>query len=312
MKRLFKSIITIASLVILTTSPAMALNTVSPNGITVSPAIENLIVAPDQNSVSFTSEVTNNTTQPVNIMLNVNDFASLGQNGGISFYGSNYSSKANPHGLAYWLHPNIYQFGLNPGKSQSVIATIGSLNLMARGGHYGALIYDIGAITATGTRSQIDNNPVVSTLIFLSTAGQGTQTLHLSQPLTSSLYIHPPQSIQFVLANIGNTQTTPRGYITEDKGSKEISRGIINSGSGLVLPGSARLFSVNLKTETSDFWGGSYRLIIHYRPDSATFYFNYYKTFYVIGPAWFWLLGIVMILIGVILYRRKSRHIYKL
>jgi hypothetical protein len=282
----------------------MALNTVSPSGITVSPAIENLTVVPNQDSASFSSEVTNNTSQPVNIMLSTNDFTSLGQNGGISFYTGNYNSKANPHGLAYWLSSNIGQFGLNPGKSHSVITTINNIDLMARGGHYGALIYNIGAINSTGGGNQINNNPVVSTLIFLSTSGQGTQTLHLSQPLVSTLYVHPPQSIQFVLTDVGNTQTTPRGYITEVDGNKEISRGIINTGSGLVLPGSARLFSVDLRSEASDFWGGIYRLTIFYRPDNANQYLSYSKNFYVIGPVWFWLLGIlVVILISIFLYR---------
>jgi len=304
MKRVFWTILATANLVMLSASPAMALSTVSPSGITVSPAIENLTVAPNQDSVSFTSEVTNNTSQSVNIMVSTNDFTSLGQNGGISFYTGNYSSKANPHGLAYWLQTNIDQFGLNPGKSQSVITTINNINLMARGGHYGALIYNIGTVNPTGGGNQINNNPVVSTLIFLSTSGQGTQTLHLSQPLVSTLYVNPPQSIQFVLTDVGNTQTTPRGYITEDSGNREISRGIINTGSGLVLPGSARFFSVDLRSEASDFWGGIYRLTIFYRPDNANQYLTYSKNFYVIGPVCFWVLGLlIVILISIMLYR---------
>ena len=295
MKRMYWILAVVTYLLVSLNIPAQALTTVSPKGITVSPAIEQLSVQPHQNSVSFTSEITNNTAQSVNIMLSTNDFTALGQNGGISFYGSDYSSKANPHGLAYWLQPNINQFLLNPGKNQNVVTTINNINLMAQSGHYGALVYNVGKISLTNSHYQIDNNPVVSTLIFLSTAGEGTQTLHLSQPLISSLYLHPPESVQFVLTNVGNTQTTPRGYITEDQGKNELARGIINTGSGLVLPGSARLFSANLSTEASSFWGGTYRLTIFYRPDNASKYQTYVKNFFVIGPVWFWLLGLLIL-----------------
>ncbi len=293
MRRICWIFIAVTYLVVSANIPVLALTTVHPKGITVSPAIEQLSLEPGQNSVSFTSEISNNTSQSVNIMLSTNDFTALGQNGGISLYGTNYNSEANPHGLASYLQPNINQFLLNPGKNQSVVTTVKNINMMAKGGHYGALIYNVGAISLTGNHYQINNNPVVSTLIFLSTAGEGTQTIRLSQPLISSLYVHPPQSIQFVLTNVGNTQTTPRGYITENQDKSELARGIINIGSGLVLPGSARLFSVNLRSETSSFWGGNYLLTIYYRPDNATKYLTFTKNFYVIGPVWFWLIGLI-------------------
>ena len=109
------------------------------NGITVSPAIEQLTLNPNQNTASFNEQVTNNTTNPVVLKIGAEDFTYLNQYGGLDFYNS--SVDTNSHGLLDFLSIGFNQVALGPMQSQTIPISILNANKLAVGGHYAALLF---------------------------------------------------------------------------------------------------------------------------------------------------------------------------
>jgi hypothetical protein len=291
-------------------SPAMAASeTITTSGIELNPAIEQLGVKAGQNSTSFPIEVRNSTLKPTVIYVSTNDFTALNQTGEVRFYGNGYDPTLNPHGLASNIKPSINQFSLSPNQSRTIGVLVNDINGLAPGGHYGAVTFFVGYPPhSKNGRAQVSNNQVLSSLVFLTTAGNGTQSLQLSRPLLSSFYFSMPSSLSLVLANNGNTQTTPRGYVTiqNHNGKTELARGIINSESGLVLPASTRLFGVNLSSEKHSWFGGNYKFVIAYRPDNAAHFQYYQKSFYLVGATGIWIILVIIVLFIVFLVRRAK------
>lgn len=248
-------------------------------GITVSPAIEQISLSQNQSSATYATQITNNTTAQVVISISAEDFTALNQTGSISFYNSNQLSSNNPHGLLNYLSIAYPEVALQPGQSQTVPVTILNANKLAAGGHYAALLFKVSHL-ASAKGNRITINQVVSSLVFLSTYGQGTQSVTLTTPVTGSLLTTLPQVINAVFVNTGNTQTAPRGYLQIlDSSSRIVSQGQINTDSSLILPQSKRLFGLNLIQTKRHLWPGVYLLKIYYRHDGQTTYSVYEQKF---------------------------------
>jgi hypothetical protein len=269
-------------------SPAFAASrTITTSGIELNPAIEQLSVNAGQTTASFPIELHNSTSKSTIIYVSKNDFTALNQTGQVSFYGNNYDPNLNPHGLASNLIPSVTQFSLNANQSLKVNVTVDNINGLAPGGHYGAVTFFVGYPPhSKNSRAEVSNNQVLTSIVFLTTAGKGTQALKLNQPLLSSFYFSMPSSMSLVIANSGN----------------------LNEQSGLVLPASARLFDVNLRSEKHSWFGGTYKFVVAYRPDNATQFQYYQKSFYVVGAAIIWMILLLIILIAVILIWLSKRR----
>jgi hypothetical protein len=249
------------------------------NGITVSPAIEQLTLEPNQNSTTFQTQVTNNTASPVVLQVSAEDFTALNQNGGLSFFNGGAIDTNNPHGLLDFLSIGLSEIALGPRQSQTVPITILNANQLAVGGHYAALMFKVEG-TSNGKGNKIIINQAVSSLIFLSTYGQGSQTTVLTTPITGRLLTSFPQTINMVFSNTGNTQTTPRGYVQIlDSSSHVVSQGQLNINSNLILPTSSRLFALNLTQLKKHLWPGIYRLKVYYQHDGQATYSVYQQKF---------------------------------
>lgn len=272
------------------------------NGITVSPAIEQLTLNPNQNTASFNEQVTNNTTNPVVLKIGAEDFTYLNQYGGLDFYNS--SVDTNSHGLLDFLSIGFNQVALGPMQSQTIPISILNANKLAVGGHYAALLFKIqGLPIAHG--NQVVINQEVSSLVFISTYGQGTQTTNLATPLVGSIVTSLPQTINAVFTNNGNTQTTPDGYAQIlDSASHVISQGQINTGSGLILPGSKRLFTFNLTQSTGHVWPGIYRLRVYYQHSGQTQYIVYQQKFLFVNKTI--IFAVIVVIIALVLLATRA------
>lgn len=288
MKRAALSLVVFIVTIGIVVSRVTAAPTNNLSGIMVSPALEELTVPAGQDSADFTVQVTNHTAKPVTLYLATNDFTTLGTSGQITFYTQHYNPATNPHGLASAMTPGLTTLSLNPTETRSVPISINGVNSLAVGGHYGAVVYFVNYPSAPSRLlTPVSNHQVLSTLVFLRTAGQGSQNLQLSSSLLSSLYWwRPPSSTQFLLSNSGNTQTTPRGYAELAQGNRTIVRGLLNVDSGLILPSSQELTSVELTAPPLSWFGGSYMLSVFYRPDSASAFAKYQQHFFVVGLIW--------------------------
>lgn len=280
------------------------------NGLTVSPAIEQLALTKGQTDASFTSRITNNTKAQLIIDVATNDFTSLNNTGGISFFTSALSN--SPHGLANWMRPAFHQLALAPGATQSVLIDIPNVQSLAPGGHYGAVIYKVVSSGSVALGNKVSVNQEVSSLVFLTTSSGGTQAIQFNGLSLGALASAMPQSVNMVFTNTGNTQTSPQGLITvTGPGHKEVARGAINVNSGLILPGTSRLYSVALTSEHKLVYPGIYHLRVVYSVPGAATTMSYTKSFLFVNQALLVVIGLVILAFIVIAYRRSSKSVPK-
>lgn len=247
--------------------PAMQAHAAAPprgitySGLTVSPAIEEVHLSAGQTTVAFATDVSNKTATPMTVEVSLLDFTALNTNGGVSFLQST-GGNANPHGLAQWLAPSQPRFTLAAGATQKEILNIPNTTRLAPGGHYGAVIYR--AVPAAGGASNgFTANEEVSQLLFLTTYQGGIAAVSLHKPDVPGFTTHLPDNINLVFTNTGNEQTAPRGIVSLSDGrGRMVARSIINTASGLILPGTDRLYQVALQPPKNMFMPGVYHLKI--------------------------------------------------
>ncbi len=269
-----------------------------PSGLAVSPAIEQITLQKNQDSTEFNAQVTNNTGSPASVTISTSDFTSTGEIGQLSFVPG---GRAAHHGLSDWIHVSPAQLSLSPGQSRTVPVTISNANALAPGGHYAALIYKVTSEPNSGGNT-VTIGQAVSTLIFLTTYSQGTTGLRLEPVPLPNITTTLPSTINIVLANTGNTQSVPRGYVqVTNKKGEVLTQAIINANSGMILPGGKRLFTIALKDISSPPLVTHYTVKIFYRHDGQSSYQQYAKRITVIDVRLAVVCGIILMLIAAML-----------
>lgn len=239
----------------------------SSSGLSVSPAISKQNLNPNQNQIILNQTIINISGQPLLINVRSQDFGSIGNAGTINFYSpTKYKPSSNPHGLQNSIGLSSKQFALQPDSKFNEQVTISNTLSLAPGGHYGAVVYTPDPISTPNSPTKIGLTPSVASLIFITTAGGGTQHLSISNILQSDISVSLPRILSFIVANSGNTQSTPIGYVKLiGPGNKLIAQNDINNTSSLVLPSSSILMNVNLSTHGSfSTKSGIYKLQIVY------------------------------------------------
>ena len=269
----------------------------NPAGLTVSPAIEQINLNKGQTSTSFNNQLVNNTKSSLIVYVSTTDFTALNQNGGVLFY-NNAQASSSLHGLAKSIKPTATKLVLPAGASQTVPINIPNTAKLAPGGHYGAVIYRATPSGSASKGNRVSTVQEVSSLVFLTTYNSGTQSVRLDPVPWGSYILKLPTTLNLVFTNNGNTQTAARGVVTiTDSSSHEVARGIVNVGSGLVLPGTSRLYTINLRSEKAVLYPGIYKLHISYSADGASTTSTYTKKFLIINEQ----IAITAIILGLAL-----------
>jgi hypothetical protein len=237
-------------------------------GITVSPAIKQINLESGQSTSTYNILITNNTSSTVTLYISAQNFTALNQTGGVGLLGPSAPSEA--HGLSEWLKINDPILTLAPKASQSVPITIYNAQDIAPGGHYAALLVAVEPPSSRSFGNQFSAHQVVSSLVFLTTAGHISYSVKLEPLQLPSITFNLPTSVNIVLDNTGNTQTAPRGLITLSGPRGEIARGIINIGSGLILPNTSRIYTVKLLGEHKIVLPGIYTFHISYQANTIS------------------------------------------
>ena len=278
------------------------------NGITISPAITNINLMQAQTTASFPIEVTNNTRASAHITISAEDFTALNQNGDISYLKE---GSKTPHGLASALSSSPTQLVLEPGEQEHLTITIANTDQLAPGGHYGAVVFKL--TDAPSISGNVSVNQTVTSLVFLSTYGQGIQKLSVTNPKIAAVWVEIPNTVNLVLANVGNTQTVPRGIVEiSDRSGKVIAHGLININSGLILPGSSRLFSTGLTPSGAPLWPGTYRMKVSYRVDGDSAYKQYEQDFFFIDIRVITGTIVLAMVVALLFIKRFARHLSNL
>jgi hypothetical protein len=273
------------------------------NGITISPAINQITVSPGQSSYSTDIDVTDNTSSQVVIAVSAEDFQATNYSNSINFIPpGSVTVGGDQHGLAQSIVPGITQLALAPGQTEAVPITIENINNLQPGGHYAAIIFKTLSVGGGSQVNSVGINQIISSLIFLSTSGEGTQSVQLSNPDIGSFYLNMPKSLNLVFTNTGNTQTTPRGTVTITKGKQEVAKGIIAVNSALLLPGNSGIYSVSMIKEVSHFSSGNYSIKIDYNAGEQKSSSLYNKQYLYLNYQYILVVAAIFIVILMILY----------
>jgi len=284
------------------------------NGLKVSPAIINLQASKGQDTLVFDAEVTNVTNTSLAVNITTKDFGALNANGSIGFYGSNYKSSNNSHSLASAISLPSSEYLISAHQTQNISINIDNINKLSPGGHYSALIFTPFVAINGVKKNQIGLQPSVASLVFLTTASGGTQSLKLSDLNLTSFGFSLPQNAYILLTNVGNTQIVPRGTIKfTSPTSKLIAQSVINSDSGMILPNTSRLYTETINTSNNLLkLPGIYHFQLKYRIDGSSNYQVANATFFYLNPLVFVVLIFAIFIIKYLVnWRRKRKQFPK-
>lgn len=296
MHKLLLILVALISATLISQADVNAQKKVTYKGITLSPAIQNIELSPDQARKSFKIIVENNQQNAVSLSVDTLDFKSLNESGGVAFIGSNAADLQHKYGLAKWLIAPEEKINLLPKTSKEIEITIDNRQDLSPGGHYAAVLFKNTASGAGGDNN-VSFDQVVATLVFLKKTGGEIYALQLKDLEMGSSWLKLPTSVPLFIKNTGNTQTSPRGIVTViGPGGHSYRKGIINADSGLVLPESTRFFRTPLKSLGYGWMPGYYKAIVSYRADDQeNTTTQEYKFLYVNLP-----LLLVVVLLGVL------------
>jgi len=265
------------------TQPANAAAPTPSNAIRVSPALSNIQLSAGETSTTVIATVTNLTNEPLSIAIAARDFgASPISASSISLYGKGYNPATNPHGLQTVVSLADPQVALAPHETRKLPITLEHVDKLAAGGHYGAVLFSPSPATAVGAHTKVTIHSAVASLIFLKTASGGTQTLQLAPFSVSPIRFSLPATNYIAFKNTGNTQSAPQGQLTlYGPNGSIVSTTVLNPGSGLVLPGTSRLFTITLPAINQLLARpGVYRLELQYRDSSQSTFSVVNKRFF--------------------------------
>lgn len=289
-------------------------SSVSTDTLKVEPSIVQISLTSGQQTASYTVKLTNLTNNPLFIKYSSRDFGALNQTGNVSFYGKGYSPATNPHGLQQSISFSNNGVVIPPDSSQQITVNIINANKLAAGGHFGAALFSPSSIASANSNSNVSLQSSVASLIFLTTASGGTQSIQLLPLKVGDVRFSMPSINYLVFQNNGNTQTSPYGQITlfNPKG-QILATKEINTGSGLILPGDSRLFQLDFHNiSLSKFTlPGIYKLKIEYKDSGSSQFSTVTKSFLYLNW-WVIIPGLVILVLILILLVLVTRIFLKL
>lgn len=275
-------------------------------GITISPALQEIIIESEKPRTSFDLSLTNNSSNAYELALSVVDFGSLDESGGVLFVGQAEKTLNYRFGLTPWVSLERDRLVIEPGATEKVPVSILNRESMTPGGHYGAVLVTPTEVGGDGDKVQI--NQVASSLIFAKKVGGELYSLSLrGYDVPTNLFSTPTQA-ELRFQNSGNVHVIPRGTVAiYDPAGREVKRGIINEQSAIVLPDSSRQLNVQLSTVLRSWLPGRYKVVIEYRYDgqqatqTKTLHFFYLNVLHAL------LVGLVLASAVTLLVSRKLR-----
>ena len=240
----------------------------SPNGLTVSPAFQEIVL--DQKDIQKDFFVSLSNTSQGTVLLRVAkyDFGTLDESGGVAFLGAS-NDLEKKYALASWMYPEKDILTLGPGETQKILVTVENSDTLGPGGHYGALTFSVedASPSALG-REGVSVNQLFSTLVFVKKIGGEKYHLELKNLDYQSSPFRFQKRVQLHFLNGGNVHLVPRGTaVVLDPFERMIGKGIINEQSALILPESSRVYSFSLENIARSFVPGWYTMEISYRYD---------------------------------------------
>jgi len=277
MKNKYKLVCTLFAIlsVVFFSKNAIAEDTRKSAGFSMNPFFQEITLNKDQDRAGFVLEISNNTSSPAVFNLSVIDFGAMDESGGVAFLGSS-EDLMNKYSLASWVSLQKDAIVLNPGETQSVDIFIENKESLSPGGHYAAILAKLENESADSAENKLEIalQPSFASLIFARKVGGEIQSLALKDVERDNTMISLAEKIQLRFQNTGNVHIAPRGTVKIiDPLGREISNGVINNESALILPETFRIYNVLLKKTALAIIPGKYRISIAYRYDGNDDFF---------------------------------------
>ena len=292
---------------------AAAASTPAGQGLTISPAILQLTLGATEPQNSYDLTLTNHTSAVQNLNLSLIDFGTLDETGGLFLIGQP-NDFERKYGLAAWMSVSQPVVTIEPGATVVEKVTITNESSLTSGGHYGAVLIKTDTDQPAGDQARVDFKPIVTELLFLNKTGGDIFSLKLLNIQKPGGLTGLPSSVKLRFQATGNVHVVPRGLVTIlDPAGREVSRGIINEDSDIVLPGAIRQVQVAMHAERTVVVPGRYTIVVNYRYDGQDGDTRVEQSFYFInGPllvSWLIILALAAVLsvVGV----RKTRELHR-
>jgi hypothetical protein len=285
----------------------------TPLAAKISPAVQSLQLETNQKSTQYATTVTNTSANPISVTLRAKDFTAADSKGTLALL----DKQDAVYGLSSHIRFDQPAATILPGNSQKMTVTINDISGLAAGGHYAAILFEIvGGSTltdptkesATLKDSTVSFNQTIASPLFVSTNGQGSYGLNVEPSRVSIAWFKLPKTYDLIFSNVGNVQVAPRGYISiNDSSNKQRAKGVINTDSGLVLPGTNRVLTAPIIPISAAHLPGIYTMRTAYRYDGRTTFQYQNERLVYISPDCAWAAATIAILgFGFVMWRNKK------
>lgn len=229
------------------------------SGITVSPAIVNLSIAPEETQATTSFNITNGYSQATQIVIRL-----LAAQNNEQFFNAN-SLSAKQLASAISIQPAT--FDLSPKQAQKVNVTVLRPDLLRPGGNYATLLIR----RVNSPSDNIGLNSEIMLNVFIDKEAGARRDLSLIDVHYQQWLLGSPDSVVINLKNNGNVKLVPRGIVLiADQSAKNVyQKGTINDTSIPVFPGRELSLEVDLKKLLTIWLPKQLNLSVQYRFDGS-------------------------------------------
>lgn len=237
------------------------------SGLALEPVFQNISFSADSTQTDFLVTLTNTTTEALTLRPSVVDFGSLDESGGVAFLGT-VDNLERKYSLASWMRPEKDVIFLDPGEKEELRVFIENRDSLSPGGHYGAVLFQIGADSLSSDENVVSVSQSISMLVFAQKKGGERYDLEFKGAERSKNPLFVPMRVRLRFQNGGNTHVVPRGRVTlSDPLGRVVKKGVINPESSLILPETQRIYATEMQSLAWVFFPGFYTMIIAHRYD---------------------------------------------
>ena len=221
-------------------------------GITISPPLNEITLKPGD-VTEQKIQITNPTTNVIELYPSVMNFQSSGDGGEPKFYSA--SDESNKFSLAQWISFGQTKLALTPQQVANFSYTITVPQDAEPGGHYGVVFLATQPPASDKQASQVSIASMVGSLVLVRVPGNIVEKGNLDEFSAPRFYFKPPVPFTVFFSNQGNIHYKPEGEITiRNWRGREIDKIDINPTKGNILPDSRRKFALSWKDSKEPFW----------------------------------------------------------
>ena len=265
------------------------------HGITISPVQKEIIISSGLVEATTNVELTNHTGKNLVGTIRLVDFKTLDETSGLLF--SQAGVPSDKYGLANWMTlPNGEVVNVLNGQTTTIPVAISNRADLAPGGHYGAVIVTLGTAQQPGSAQASFKQELVSLLLVKKRGGEDYGLL--LQSFSANTKNNIPSTVNLGFRAGGNVHVVPRGYVTvTDPKGKMVAKGIINTQSTVLLPGTSRQLVTILDPVANSGVSGKYKVTAYYRYDDQDQFSS--KSIYIYAWRWPLTLLVLVVITGV-------------